>query len=142
VSEPSPTDARLARAIRLFDAERYHAAHEELEQLWLETSGADSDFYKGLIQAAICLHHWQAGNLDGARRLYAGHRRCLAPYLPRHRGIDVERFLAAMQSALRPVVRAAAGEVVPFPDGSGGPGGSGGSGGTIPRIGECWASDM
>lgn len=76
-----------------------------LDVEWLETEGPDEGFLKGLIQAAICLHHFQHGNLEGARKLYAGHRRLLAPYLPAHRGVDLVAFLADMQRALRPVVR-------------------------------------
>lgn len=106
--------ARLDEAVLLFDAGSYHAAHEVLDELWEETSGPDADFYKGLIQACIALHHFAGGNLDGARKLYSGHRRYLAPYLPAHRGLDVARFLEAMQAALRPVLRARAGEDVPF----------------------------
>jgi len=107
---------RLQAAVRLFDSGRYHAAHEELDELWEATSGPDSDFYKGLIQAAICLHHWSEGNLEGARKLYSGHRRYLAAYLPAHRGIDLAAFLASMQRALAPVLRARTGEAVPFPN--------------------------
>ena len=44
--------------------------------------------------------------LDGARKLYSGHRRLLGRYLPHHRGLNVEQLLATMQEALRPVLRA------------------------------------
>ena len=94
---------------------RYLDAHEELEELWEATHGPDADFYKGLLQAAIALHHFTEGNLDGTRKLYSGHRRYLAPYLPKHLGIDVAAFLADMQEFLRPVLRAADGERVAFP---------------------------
>ncbi len=112
--EPDPDDlpgseeevaAHLARAVELFDRGEYHAAHEVLDELWLVASVAEQDFFKGLIQASIALHHHARGNPEGARKLYAGHRRLLAPYLPRHRGIDVERFLGDMQTFLRGVVR-------------------------------------
>jgi predicted metal-dependent hydrolase len=95
----------LARGVRLFNEGAYHAAHEEFERVWLSTEGADSDFYKGLIQAAICLHHLERGNLDGARGLYGGHRRLLAAYLPAHLGLDVAALLADMQRALGPALR-------------------------------------
>jgi len=117
--EPEGFDAQagelaLARGVRLFDEGDYHAAHEEFEKCWLKNEAADADFFKGLIQAAICMHHFQRANLDGARKLYSGHRRLLGEYLPEHRGIDVAALVAAMQAALRPVLRAAAGEAVEF----------------------------
>jgi predicted metal-dependent hydrolase len=84
-------------ALGLFNAGRYLAAHELFEELWESTEGEDSDFYKGLIQAAIALHHLEEGRSEGARKLFSGHRRLLARYLPQHRGIDVQAFLAEMQ---------------------------------------------
>jgi len=96
---------RFSRGIELFNAGEYEEAHEEFERLWLSGEGAESDFFKGLIQACIALHHFRRGNLDGAAGLYGGHRRYLAPYLPEHRGVDVAALLEDMQRALRPVVR-------------------------------------
>jgi predicted metal-dependent hydrolase len=110
-------DATLRAGIELFDSGRYLAAHELFEELWEATEGEDSDFYKGLVQAAIALRHYQTGNLEGAARLYSGHRRCLAAYLPEHRGVDVERFLADMQACLRPVLERRPGEEVAFDEG-------------------------
>jgi predicted metal-dependent hydrolase len=112
--EPGEREAILRAAFELFDAGRYLAAHELFEELWEETEGGDSDFFKGLVQAAIALHHFQSGNLEGATKLYSGHRRCLASYLPHHAGLDVARFLAEMQVFLRPVVERRPGTTVPF----------------------------
>jgi predicted metal-dependent hydrolase len=104
----------LAEGVRLFNAGEYHAAHEAFEKLWLGNEAGDADFFKGLVQASIALHHFRRGELEGARKLYSGHRRLLAPFLPRHRGLDVAGFLAAMQAALQGVVRARPDERVPF----------------------------
>lgn len=100
-------DARRAfeEGVDAFNAGRYHAAHESIERCWLATQGPDSDFYKGLIQAAICLHHLERDNVEGARKLYRGHRRLLAPYLPQHGGIDLAAFLAEMQRSVGPSLR-------------------------------------
>ena len=97
----TPQDSPAFRAaVELFNAGRYLAAHELFEELWEETEGVDADFYKGLIQASIALYHAEEGNLDGARRLFTGHRKYLARYLPAHLGLDVEGFLAEMQRTL------------------------------------------
>jgi predicted metal-dependent hydrolase len=112
------TDADAARhlreGVRLFNAGEYREAHEEFERVWLANEGGDADFFKGLIQACIALHHFQRGNLEGAAKLHGGHRRYLAAYLPRSHGIDVAAFLASMQRALLQVVRRAAGETPQF----------------------------
>ena len=111
----SATPASLREAARLFDAGEYHAAHEVLDELWEATHGEDADFLKGLIQACIAMHHYQDGNLDGARKLYRGHRRYLGAYLPAHAGVDVAAFLGEMQRALAPALRS--GAAAPAADG-------------------------
>ena len=113
VADPGIQDG-LARAAELFTARQYHAAHEVLDELWERAGQADSDFLKGLIQACIALHHASGGNPAGARKLYSGHRQYLGRYLPRHLGLDVAAFLAAMQSCLAPILRAAPGAEPPF----------------------------
>ena len=112
---PEERAAALQAGIECFNAGHYLAAHELFEELWESTEGAESDFFKGFIQAAIALHHFESGNLEGAAKLYSGHRRCLAAFLPTHAGIDVERFLANMQACLRPVVERQVGASLPFP---------------------------
>ena len=110
-------DAERAQAqgAALFNAGEYHAAHESFERCWQSNEAADADFFKGLIQACICLHHLQMDNAEGARKLYSGHRRLLGTFLPTHRGIDVAALLAEMQIALAAARRAGPGESVPFP---------------------------
>ena len=98
----------------LFDDGRYLASHELFEELWEASEGNDADFFKGLTQAAIALHHFQDGNLEGAAKLYAGHRRYLARFLPEHRGLDIARFLGEMQGFFKPVLRRKTGEAVVF----------------------------
>lgn len=102
--EPDENEATFAAGVRLFESGDYLAAHELFEELWEANEGGDADFYKGLVQAAVALHHFGAGNLEGAAKLYGGHRRLLAPFLPRHRGVDLARFLAEMQRWLAPAL--------------------------------------
>lgn len=106
--------AAYREGLELFDAGEYHAAHEAFERCWLSMEGGDADFFKGLVQASICMHHARRENLEGARKLYSGHRRLLGPYSPEHRGLDVAAFLTEMQRAMRPVLRARGEERVPF----------------------------
>ncbi len=110
----SDRPSELVAAIDLFNQGKYLAAHECLDDLWEATESASADFYKGLIQASIALHHFQEGNLEGAAKLYGGHRRFLAAYLEGLHGLDVAGFLADMQRFLRPVLARASGATVPF----------------------------
>jgi hypothetical protein len=114
VNDDAHIGAALARAAELFNRAEYHAAHEVLDELWDSAAQRDSDFFKGLIQACIALHHYQLGNPDGARKLYSGHRQYLGPFLPAHRGVDVARFLADMQASFTPLLRARPGAEPPY----------------------------
>ena len=100
-------NASFKAAVQLFNEARFLAAHELFDELWEQGQGEDSDFYKGLVQASVCLHHFEEGNLEGAAKLYRGHRRSLAGYLPSHAGLDVSGFLRDMKDFLEPVLRRA-----------------------------------
>ena len=82
-----------------FEAGSYFAAHEILEAFWVDYQGGDRDFYRGLIQAAVALHHLQTGNAAGASSVAARARANIAPYAPRHGGVDVEAVLAKLAAA-------------------------------------------
>ncbi len=97
--------AAFAAGIAAFNGDSYHAAHEEFERCWLANEAGDADFYKGLVQVCICMHHLVRDNPDGAKKLYTGHRRLLGAYLPEHGGLDVAALLADMQRTLGPVLR-------------------------------------
>lgn len=86
-------DRRLVEGVRLFNQREFFACHDELEDLWGDTLGSDRQFYQGLIHAAVALHHFEEGNLGGARKMSASTRRYLQPYAPVHMGIDVSAFL-------------------------------------------------
>src|SRR3989442_12403561 len=42
-----------------WNEKRYYEAHDVLEQLWLKTKSPDTDYFKGLIQAAGAFVHLQ-----------------------------------------------------------------------------------
>ena len=102
----------LDEGVRLFNEGRFKDAHEEFEKGWLANEAGAADFHKGLVQACICLHHVTAGDQDGARKLYRGHRALLGTYLPSFAGLDVAHLLAEMQRHLSPLLRARPGERV------------------------------
>ena len=106
MSDLSPElEAALTAGVQLFNDGKYLAAHEAFEDPWEANEGAaDADFYKGLIQASIALYKLADGNVEGALQLYQGHRRFLGRFLPEHRGIDVQGFLASMLTFFRPLL--------------------------------------
>ncbi|MGH9800181.1 MAG: DUF309 domain-containing protein, partial [Blastocatellia bacterium] len=55
------------RGIKLFNEGRFFECHEAWEAVWLKAGGVERDFLHAIIQAAAALHHFQRGNLKGAR---------------------------------------------------------------------------
>lgn len=99
MGEPAPRRG-LAGFAEAFSARRYFEAHEILEAFWLDYRGEDREFYQGLIQAAVALHHASRGNLEGARGVARSSRARMEPFAPSHLGIDVAAFLEALDRAV------------------------------------------
>ncbi len=90
-------DERFIRGIELFNDEEFFECHEVIEDLWLATQDEYKDFYKGVIQAAVALHHLTRGNLSGAKKLYGTSSKYLKKYLPKTLGLNVEKLLQDMK---------------------------------------------
>lgn len=84
------------RGVESFNCQAYFQSHELWESLWGETEGPSRDYYKGLIQAAVALHHLAHGNMAGAQRLLDGCHEHLARYRPTYQGLDVDALLWQM----------------------------------------------
>jgi predicted metal-dependent hydrolase len=101
VSSPSALDrsAALAAFKAAFESGAYFDAHEILEAFWVVYRGEDRDFYRGLIQAAVALHHRSRGNAVGAAGVAARACRHLEAYAPRYEAVDVESILTRLTPA-------------------------------------------
>jgi uncharacterized protein len=92
-------EAAFKRGVEEIRAERYFAAHEELEEAWRAAPPGERDFFQGLVHVAVAWY--QAGRsrpVATARQLEKAARR-LAPFAPAHRGIDVADVLAQVAAA-------------------------------------------
>ncbi len=98
------TDPRYARGIELFNECEFFEAHDVWEELWQEYNGDDRSFLQGLIQVAVCLHHFVNGNARGAVKLYHSSRNYLRPYLPTRYGIDLQRLFEQLEDCCREIV--------------------------------------
>jgi uncharacterized protein len=83
----------IDRFLEAIDAGKNFEAHEILEAYWITYRGEDRDFYKGLIQAAVALHHASQGNRDGAKNVARRATALLAPFGPARDGIDVATLI-------------------------------------------------
>jgi len=97
-------DPRYLMGIAYFNACDFFEAHEVWEELWAETQGKSRPFYQGLIQAAVCLHHFGNGNTRGARKLYHSSRKYLENFLPKYQGLDLTHFLDRMEQCCQGIL--------------------------------------
>ena len=98
-------EAEYLEGIRSFNARDFFEAHEAWEAVWKRTTGERRLFYKGLIHAAVALHHFGNGNLHGARKVFASCLEYLGPYAPSTMGLSVDRFLDPLRACFRSIAR-------------------------------------
>jgi predicted metal-dependent hydrolase len=92
-------DAWLRDGLELIRRGEYFEAHEELEEAWRAAEASEKDFFQGLVHVAVAWHHAGRGNRPGCERQLAKAARRLAPFAPRHRGVDVAGVLERVGEA-------------------------------------------
>jgi len=97
-------DPRYLEGIEHFNACDFFEAHEVWEELWADTEGESRRFYQGLIQVAVCLHHFGNGNIRGAKKLNVGCRGYLDSYRPHYLGLDVDKLLSQLDTCCRKIM--------------------------------------
>jgi predicted metal-dependent hydrolase len=94
---------QLLQGIREFNAGQWFECHETVEDLWIGSEGEIRDFYQGIIQIAVALHHWRNGNFGGAVSLLKGGSGYLGRVSDACQWIDVAALIAGagrMRAAL------------------------------------------
>lgn len=91
--EAVPPD-ELLRAIEQFNCGDWFKCHETLEELWVGGKGELRDFYQGMLQLAVALHHWRNGNFKGAVVLLRGGGDLLSRVTPVCQRVDVATLMA------------------------------------------------
>jgi uncharacterized protein len=97
-------DPRYLEGIEHFNKCDFFEAHEVWEELWADTQGPPRRFYQGLIQVAVCLHHFGNGNIRGAKKLYVGCRGYLEAYRPRYLDLDLDQLLTQLEACCREIL--------------------------------------
>jgi uncharacterized protein len=97
-------DPRYLEGIEHFNRCDFYEAHEVWEELWADYSGPSRRFYQGLIQVAVCLHHFGNGNIRGAKKLYITARGYLEEYLPQHEGVDLAKLFRELEACCREIL--------------------------------------
>jgi len=100
---------------RCWNEQRYYEAHDVLEHLWLDTNSEDSNYFKGLIQAAGGFVHLQkhfqfpthrvhGRRLGPAVRLFRLAEKNLTPFGPVRHHFDVAALLRLIHTTAEAVV--------------------------------------
>jgi uncharacterized protein len=97
-------DSLYRQGIEYFNDCEFFEAHETWEELWTEYRGPARQFYQGLIQAAVALHHFGNGNIRGAKKVYLTSREYLEDYRPAYLGLNLEAFLAQYERCFADVL--------------------------------------
>ena len=102
--------AHLRAGIAIYNAGRYHAAHDAWEAYWLdlERGTPDERFLHGLIQFTAVVYHGHNHNWTGARGLAESAGEYLADLPAEYRGVDVgstRSWLATAASDLEKLER-------------------------------------
>lgn len=83
--------------VRLFNEQQFWHAHEAWEDAWkAERDPALRRFYKGVIQTAAALVHWQRGNPRGIHLNWAKARSQLVALPHEMLGVDLQELIASM----------------------------------------------
>jgi predicted metal-dependent hydrolase len=97
-------DPRYLEGIEHFNKCDFYEAHEVWENLWADTQGPSRRFFQGLIQVAVCLHHFGNGNIRGAKKLYVGCRGYLEDYRPMYQGLNLDKLLDQLEICCREIL--------------------------------------
>jgi predicted metal-dependent hydrolase len=90
--------------IALFNAGKYFAAHEALENAWRAEPGPQRELYQAILQVAVTYLHLQRGNYAGALKVAARCQAKLDQWPAACSGLD----LAGLRRNLTTVLAAAA----------------------------------
>ena len=85
----------LLQAFGEFNRGDWFDCHETLEDLWVGSKGELRDFYQGVLQIAVALHHWRNGNYKGSVLLLTSGADKLRRVRPVCRRIEVATLVIA-----------------------------------------------
>jgi predicted metal-dependent hydrolase len=86
---------QFLHALEQFNRGKYWHQHETLEVIWRgERDESIRNFYKGILQGGVGLHHLTRRNYNGAVKVLVQGIAYLEPYAPRCMGVDVARLIA------------------------------------------------
>ena len=94
----------MMHAFEQFNRGEYWHQHETLETIWrAETDEPIRNFYKGILQIGVGLHHLTRRNYDGCVKVLERGVDYLKPFAPQCMGVDVQRLIDEATQVLEKV---------------------------------------
>jgi hypothetical protein len=85
-------DKAIARAVQLFNDERYWEAHEALEYVWKNATGVEREILNGIILVAAAFVHDEKDESDVCISILRRARKKLDPVSGNYHGININRI--------------------------------------------------
>ena len=98
-ADHSTVASEYQRGLALARSGEWFEAHEAFELAWRAADDGERDFFQGLVHVVVSAYQAGRGKPVAAARQREKALRRLGPFSPVHRGLDVERVLAALQRA-------------------------------------------
>ena len=98
-ADHSTVASEYQRGLSLACSGEWFEAHEAFELAWRAADDGERDFFQGLVHVVVSAYQAGRGKPVAAARQREKALRRLGPFSPVHRGLDVERVLAALQRA-------------------------------------------
>ena len=95
------TEGELGEGLRCYRAEKFFAAHEHWEIVWLASKEPEKTFLQGVIQVAAAFYHLQRDNALGTRFLLRRAQLRLVRYPEYFGGMDVSALRKEIEEWLR-----------------------------------------
>ena len=57
----------ISEGVLLFNECDFFSAHDFFEEIWMDSSSSEKEFFQGLVQISVGLYHLICGNLKGAK---------------------------------------------------------------------------
>ena len=80
--------------IEYFNRAKFMSAQTTLDEVWIQETGSDKDFYGGLIQVSVSMYHLTNGNPKGAVRIYQKAKDMISKYGDTYKDIKLSSLLA------------------------------------------------
>lgn len=87
--------------VEQFNQQEFYACHDTLEAIWIDALPTDKNFYQGILQIAVALHHLSQQNWRGAVILMGEGINRLRSYEPTYAEVDVDGLIGQTYTLLK-----------------------------------------